>query len=106
VVERILQNRGRSAIVFGSREDKSVEFADFLLPAPGNLIFRRSIERRSLLRERRHGVILQIDQFEFEISQAPGVSFDPLRGMTTEAIGSDASDHDSEPLFAHGGSPS
>jgi hypothetical protein len=26
--------------------------------------------------------------------------------MTAEAIGSDASDHDSEPLFAHGGSPS
>src|SRR6266849_350704 len=40
VVERILQNRGRSAIVFGSREDKGVEFADFLLPALGNLIFR------------------------------------------------------------------
>jgi hypothetical protein len=33
VVERVLQNRGRSAIVFGSREDKGVEFADFLLPA-------------------------------------------------------------------------
>jgi hypothetical protein len=41
VVERILQNRGRSAIVFGSREDKGVEFADFLLPALGNFIFRR-----------------------------------------------------------------
>src|SRR5438445_3705437 len=92
VVERILQNRGRSAIVFGSREDKGVEFADFLLPALGNLIFRRSIERRSLLREKRHGVILQIDQFDFEISPAPGDLFDPLRGMTAEAIGSDASD--------------
>ena len=33
VVERILQNRGRSAIILGSREDKSVGFADFLLPA-------------------------------------------------------------------------
>src|SRR5712671_3939970 len=47
VVERILQNRGRSAIVFGSREDKGVEFADFLLPALGNLIFRRSMEHRA-----------------------------------------------------------
>ena len=42
-------------MVFGSREDKGVEFADFLLPALGNLIFRRSIKRRSLLREKRHG---------------------------------------------------
>src|SRR6266403_2808296 len=75
VVERIFQNRGRSAIVFGSREDKGVEFADFLLPALGNLFFRRSIERRSLLREKRHGVILQIDQFDFEISPAPGDLF-------------------------------
>jgi len=47
--------RGRSAMVFGSREDKGVEFADFLLPALGNLIFRRSIKRRSLHREKRHG---------------------------------------------------
>src|SRR5258706_4047295 len=70
VVERILQNRGRSTIVFGNREDKGVEFADFLLPALGNLIFRRSIERRSLLREQRRGVILQY-QFDFEISPAP-----------------------------------
>src|SRR4029077_17179666 len=105
VVQRILQNRGRSAIVFGSRKDKSVEFADFLPPAPGNLIFRRSIERRSLLREQRHGVILQIDQFDFEISPAPGDLFDPLRGMTAEAIGSDASDHDAKLRFAHGDSP-
>ena len=103
VVERILQNRGRSAIVFGSREDKGVEFADFPLPAPGNLIFRRSIERRSLLREQRHGVILQIDQFDFEISPASGNLFDPMCGMTAEAIGSDASDHDGKLQFAHCG---
>src|SRR5258706_8877030 len=103
VVERILQNSGRSAIVFGSREDKGVEFADFLLPALGNLIFRRSIERRSLLREQRHGVILQIDQFDFEISPAPGDLFDPLCGMTAEAIGSDASDDDGKLRFAHCG---
>src|SRR4029079_2045507 len=95
VVERILKSRGGPAIVFGSREDKGVEFTDFLLPALGNLILRRSIERRrSLLREQRHGVILQIDQFDFKISPAPGDLFDPLRGMTAEAIGSDASDHD------------
>src|SRR6476469_5073209 len=68
VVERILQNRGRSAIVFSSREDKGVEFVDFLLPALGNLMLRGSIERRSLLREQRHGVILQIDQLVIEIS--------------------------------------
>src|SRR6201982_2568956 len=100
VVERILQNRGRSAIVFGSREDKGVEFADFLLPALGNLIFRRSIKPRSLLREQRHGVILQIDQSDFEISPAPGDLFDPLCGMAAEAIGSDASDHDGKLRFA------
>src|SRR5258708_10024725 len=78
VVERILQSRGRSAVVFGSREDKGVEFADFLLPALGNLIFRRSIERRSLRREQGHGVSLQIDQFDFEISPALGDRFNPL----------------------------
>ena len=57
VVERILQNRGRFAIVFGSREDKGVEFVDLAL---GNLIIRRSIERRSLLREQRHGVSFKL----------------------------------------------
>src|SRR6266853_2891878 len=45
VVERILQNRSRSAIVFGCREDKGVEFADFLLPSAGQPHF--STEHRA-----------------------------------------------------------
>jgi hypothetical protein len=101
IVERILQNRGRSAIVFGSREDKSVEFADLLLPAPGDLIFRRCVERGSFLSEQRHGLVLQVDQFDFEISAPTGDLLNPLRGMTAEAVGSDASDDDGELQFAH-----
>jgi hypothetical protein len=36
-------------------------------------------------------------------SPAPGDLFDPLCGMTAEAIGSDASDHDGKLRFAHCG---
>ena len=103
VIESVFQNRGRPVIVFGSRDDKGVELGDFPLPAPGDFVFRRSVERRSLLRERWQGEILQIDQIDFEIGPPPSHLFDPLRGMAGEAIGADAPDYDGELRLAHGG---
>src|SRR5690606_3079177 len=52
IVKRVLQHCGGTTVVFGSREDETIELGDLLLPALGLFALRGHIERGTHLIEK------------------------------------------------------
>jgi len=90
VIERVSEHAGRPAIVFGGREDISVELRQLLWPALRDLVLGRRVGRRARFRVKREWIVLEVDQLDVEFAALRGDLCDPLRGMVGKPVGPDA----------------
>ena len=105
VVERVLQHRRRSAIVFGRDHDEAVELRHLLLPAQRHLVFRGRPERRGGLVEEGHRIVAQVDHLDIEIAACFCYAGDPFRRLVGETGGAGRADDHADLGFGHLQSP-
>ena len=98
---RVLQHRGRAAIVFGGDEDEAVELGDLLLPLLGDLVLRRAPGRRNGLVEERQRIVAQVENFDVDIAAGARYLRDPFGRLVGKPVRPGAADDDADFRLGH-----